>query len=120
MKLNLATMDLARSFEQPAFHDSGVTSSDDVPIVEFSGHQLCEHEMQFDRFGNLTQRADGRSCLRLRRCIDASTRRLFWMMRLSGDVPRRLTNSPAGALRNKLTHNELAHAELRNLNPPTD
>jgi hypothetical protein len=27
MKLNLATMDLARSFEQPAFHDSGVTSS---------------------------------------------------------------------------------------------
>jgi hypothetical protein len=27
MKLNLATMDLARSFEQPAFDDSGVTSS---------------------------------------------------------------------------------------------
>jgi hypothetical protein len=27
MKLDLATMDLARSLEQPAFHDSGVASS---------------------------------------------------------------------------------------------
>ena len=27
MKLDLATMDLARSLEQPLFHDSGVTSS---------------------------------------------------------------------------------------------
>jgi hypothetical protein len=27
MKLDLATMDLARSLERPAFHDSGVASS---------------------------------------------------------------------------------------------
>jgi hypothetical protein len=36
---------------------------------------------------------------------------------VAGDVPRRRTNSPAGALGNKLTHNKLAHAELKESEP---
>ena len=48
MAFDLATMDLARSHEQPPFHDKDITivmfQLVCVPIVEFSAPQSCEHE----------------------------------------------------------------------------
>jgi len=47
MAFDLATMDLARSHEQPPFHDKDITIAMFqlvcVPIVEFSAPQSCEH-----------------------------------------------------------------------------
>jgi hypothetical protein len=46
MVFDLATMDLARSNEQPLLHDTEITISvvpvGDVPIVEFSADQSCD------------------------------------------------------------------------------
>ena len=70
MAFDLATMDLARSHEQPPFHDKDITivmfQLVCVPIVEFSADQSCKHECDLIAFGNLTQRTDGRSYLQLR------------------------------------------------------
>src|SRR3981189_3628971 len=73
MAFDLATMDLARSHEQPPFHDKDITivmfQLVCVPIVD-SADQSCKHECDLIAFGNLTQRTDGRSYLQLH---DAST-----------------------------------------------
>ena len=77
MGFDLTTMDPARS----PFRDKDVTNRNVavgvVPIVEFSAGQSCNHECDLIAFGNLTERTDGRSYLRLRDASshDASSQR---------------------------------------------
>ena len=77
MGFDLTTMDPARS----PFRDKDVTNRNIavgvVPIVEFSAGQSCNHECDLIAFGNLTERTDGRSYLRLRYASshDASSQR---------------------------------------------
>ena len=103
MAFDFATMDLARSHEQPPFHDKDITIAMFqlvcVPIVEFSADQPCNQECDSITFDNLTYRNGGRSCALLR---DASTHDVsthhdddpvlhdaFWKTRPTGDVLRR-------------------------------